>query len=50
MADGIEVQFFLRQAKGMFLHIQSMNTPENVSEIAKYMTPELYFEMKSLIN
>lgn len=50
MADGIEVQFFLRQAKGMFLHIQSMNTPENVSEIAKYMTPELYFEMKSLIS
>lgn len=49
MADGVEAQFFLRQAKGMFLHIQSMNTPENVSEVAKYMTPALYAEMKSLI-
>ena len=50
MADGIEAQYFLRQAKGMFLHIQSMNTPENVSEIAKYMTSELYAEMQQLIN
>jgi len=49
MADGVEAQFFLRQAKGMFLHIQSMNTPENVSEVAKYMTPASYAEMKSLI-
>lgn len=49
MVDGIEVQYFLRQAKGMFLHIQSMNTPENVSEVAKYMTPELYTELQQLI-
>ncbi len=49
MADGVEAQFFLRQVKGMFLHIQSMNTPENVSEVAKYMTPELYSEVKSMI-
>lgn len=49
MADGVEAQFFLRQAKGMFLHIQSMNTPDNVSEVAKYMTPDLYSEVKSMI-
>ncbi len=46
MPDGIESIYFLRQAKGMFLHIQSMNNPENVSEIAKYLTPELYSEVK----
>ena len=49
MSDGIEVQYFLRQVKGMFLHIQSMNTPDNVFEVAKYMTPELYNELKSLV-
>ncbi len=46
MPDGIEVQYFLRQAKGMFLHIQSMNTPENVTEVAKYMSQELYDGLK----
>lgn len=50
MVDGIEVQYFLRQVKGMFLHIQSMNTPENVSEVAKYMTPELYTELQQSIS
>ncbi len=50
MADGIETQYFLRQAKGMFLHIQSMNTPENVSEVEKYMTPQLYSEVKQMIS
>lgn len=49
MPDGIEIQYFLRQVKGMFLHIQSMNTPENVSEVAKYMTPELYNELQQSI-
>ena len=47
MPDGIEIQYFLRQAKGMFLHIQSMNNPENVVEIEKYMTPELYQSIKA---
>ena len=47
MPDGIEIQYFLRQAKGMFLHIQSMNTPDNVNEVAKYMTPDLYNALKS---
>ncbi|MCE2705532.1 MAG: 39S ribosomal protein L45 [Proteobacteria bacterium] len=46
MADGIENIYFLRQAKGVFLHIQSMNNPDNLTEIAKYLTPALYNEIK----
>src|SRR5579863_8566322 len=46
MPDGIETIYFLRQAKGMFLHIQSMNSPENISEIQKYMTTQLFDETK----
>jgi predicted lipid-binding transport protein (Tim44 family) len=46
MPDGIEKMYFLRQAKGIFLHIQSMNNPENLSEIVKYLTPDLYNEIK----
>jgi predicted lipid-binding transport protein (Tim44 family) len=50
LIDGIEREFFLRQAKGMFLHIQSMNNKDNVNEIAKYLTPELYQNIKDEIN
>lgn len=46
LPDGVELVYFLRQVKGMFLHIQSMNNPENISEVEKYMTPELYQELK----
>lgn len=45
MQDGVEALYFLRQVKGMFLHIQSMNNAENITEIQKYMTPELYNQM-----
>jgi predicted lipid-binding transport protein (Tim44 family) len=50
MPDGVETIYFLRQVKGMFLHIQSMNNPENIAEIEKYMTPELYHQLKAEIN
>jgi predicted lipid-binding transport protein (Tim44 family) len=46
MPDGIETIYFLRQAKGMFLHIQSMNSSENISEIQKYMTAQLFAEVQ----
>ena len=46
LPDGLESIYFLRQVKGTFLHIQSMNNAENISEIAKYMTPELYEDIK----
>ncbi|MDQ5921334.1 MAG: hypothetical protein QG673_1392 [Pseudomonadota bacterium] len=49
LPDGIETMYFLRQAKGIFLHIQSMNNLENVTEISKYMTDNLYKEMKDVI-
>jgi predicted lipid-binding transport protein (Tim44 family) len=50
MPDGVEKIYFLRQVKGMFLHIQSMNNLENLHEIQKYMTPELYQEIQSSIS
>lgn len=50
MPDGIETVYFLRQVKGMFLHVQSMNNAENITEIQKYMTPELYNEIKNTIS
>lgn len=49
LPDGLEAIYFIRQAKGMFLHIQSMNNAENINEIAKYMTPELYNEIKESV-
>ena len=45
MPDGIEKVYFLRQVKGMFLHIQSMNNKDNLTEVEKYLTPELYREL-----
>ena len=50
MPDGIEKIYFLRQVKGIFLHIQSMNNADNVVEIEKYMLPNLYQEMKDKIS
>ncbi len=46
LPDGLETIYFLRQAKGMFLHIQSMNSSDNISEIQKYMTAQLFAEVK----
>jgi len=46
MVDGNETSYFLRQVKGMFLHIQSMNNKDNISEIEKYLTPELFNDIK----
>lgn len=47
MPDGIETVYFLRQVKGMFLHIQSMNNADNIEEIRKYMVAELFEDIKS---
>lgn len=49
MPDGIETVYFLRQAKGMFLHIQSMNNAININEIEKYLTKDLYNEIKEKV-
>lgn len=50
MPDGVETIYFLRQVKGMFLHVQSMNNSDNVNEIEKYMTPQLYIEIKNSVS
>ena len=47
LPDGTEVPHFLRQAKATFMHVQSMNNPANIGEIAKYMTPALFAEIKA---
>ncbi|WP_047248643.1 Tim44 domain-containing protein [Chromobacterium subtsugae] len=42
LPDGTETPNFLRQAKATFLHLQSLNTPESLEEVRKYLTPELF--------
>lgn len=47
LPDGTETPAFLRQAKATFLHLQSLNTPESVEEVRKYMTPELFQDLRN---
>ncbi|KAA8731182.1 Tim44 domain-containing protein [Acinetobacter qingfengensis] len=42
LPDGTEPATFLRFARQRFNHIQSMNNPNNIEEIKKYFTPEMY--------
>lgn len=46
LSDGTEIPAFLRQAKATFMHLQSLNSADNVDEIRKYMTPELFAELR----
>lgn len=45
LPDGTEPATFLRVARQRFNHIQSMNTASNISEIQRYLTPDLYQSM-----
>ena len=45
LPDGTEPATFLRVARQRFNHIQSMNTASNISEIKRYLTPDLYQSM-----
>ena len=45
LPDGTEPAAFLRIARPRFNHIQSMNTASNISEIQRYLTPDLYQSM-----
>lgn len=47
LPDGTEPAAFLRIARQRFNHIQSMNTASNISEIKRYLTPDLYASMHS---
>ncbi|MBP8071521.1 MAG: Tim44 domain-containing protein [Acinetobacter sp.] len=45
LPDGTEPAAFLRIARQRFNHIQSMNTASNITEIQRYLTPDLYSSM-----
>ena len=45
LPDGTEPAAFLRVARQRFNHIQSMNTVSNITEIQRYLTPDLYRSM-----
>lgn len=47
LPDGTETPNFLRQAKATFLHLQSLNTPDSLEEIRKYLTPELFEALRT---
>ncbi|MBB5017366.1 hypothetical protein HNQ59_000630 [Chitinivorax tropicus] len=42
LTDGTEVPAFLRQARASFMHLQTLNSPDSVEELRKYLTPDLY--------
>ncbi|MDR3428537.1 MULTISPECIES: Tim44 domain-containing protein [Silvimonas] len=42
LPDGTDTQAFLRHAKASFQHLQAMNSPEQLEELRKYLTPELF--------
>lgn len=47
LPDGTETPNFLRQAKATFLHLQSLNTPDSLEEIRKYLTPDLFEALRA---
>ncbi len=50
LPDGTETPHFLRQAKATFMHLQSMNNPDNVEEVRKYLTPDMFEQLKADIS
>lgn len=46
LPDGTEAPAFLRQARASFQHIQSLNSPDQMEEVRKYLTPELFEALK----
>ncbi|WP_410497562.1 Tim44 domain-containing protein [Chitinibacter sp. S2-10] len=46
LPDGTEAAAFLRQARASFLHIQALNSPDQAEEIRRYMTPDLFEQLK----
>lgn len=49
LPDGTETPYFLRQVKATFLHLQSLNSPDTLDEVRRYMTPELFAEIRDEI-
>ncbi|QLI82075.1 Tim44 domain-containing protein [Chitinibacter fontanus] len=49
LPDGTEAAAFLRQARASFLHMQALNSPDQAEEMRRYMTPELFMQLKDEI-
>ncbi|QLG88381.1 TIM44-like domain-containing protein [Chitinibacter bivalviorum] len=49
LPDGTDAAAFLRQARASFLHMQALNSPDQVEEMRRYMTPELFAQLKDEI-
>jgi len=49
LPDGTETAAFLRQVRASFMHIQSLNSLEQVEEVRRYMTPELFDALQAEI-
>ncbi|AZN35757.1 Tim44 domain-containing protein [Iodobacter ciconiae] len=50
LPDGTETAAFLRQARGSFMHMQTLHSAEQVNEMRKYLTPELFNELSQEIS
>jgi MYXO-CTERM domain-containing protein len=50
LPDGTETAAFLRQARGSFMHMQTLHCAEQVNEMRKYLTPELFNELSQDIS
>jgi predicted lipid-binding transport protein (Tim44 family) len=46
LPDGTESAAFLRQARASFMHMQTLHSPDQAEEMRRYMTPELFNELK----
>lgn len=47
LPDGTELPAFLRQAKASFLHLQTMNSPDQIESLRAYLTPQLFDEISA---
>ncbi|GAB7126708.1 TIM44-like domain-containing protein [Silvimonas sp. JCM 19000] len=42
LPEGTDTAAFLRHAKASFQHLQALNSPDQLEELRKYLTPELF--------
>ncbi|WP_257390449.1 Tim44 domain-containing protein [Snodgrassella alvi] len=47
MADGSNMEAFLRFARQRFNHVQSMNNASNLEEIRRYFTPDMFADIRN---
>ncbi|BCL75526.1 transporter [Jeongeupia sp. HS-3] len=49
LPDGTESAAFLRQARASFLHMQALNSPEQLEELRNYLTPQMFTSLQAEI-